>query len=365
MMTFIPPNEIEAYETAIDLLIEEYGTNLSPTFRAQYLTKNPNDLGGFTGGRPGEVLSNNGGEARGKYIKLCRKKVMAQFGRTDKSKNPLYLIAAMAMDGLKKQNNISNFAAEPNRELVTNAYNPLRNISKYKLPDPNKTGGNVQQPFCSDWIYSLCTVNIVDEFGNTSNTAEVPLSTVLGKDGAEFKLIFPSYSALFTELKLMLLEDASMGISAPMSMQMNTMSVESIRDMLKDPRGCTIALAKLDPTSSKMLQERVRRRLRNNTSQKKDGENLLMFLQRVAQRDESSGATKRFAKLGEMSAEEKPNKKKSSNKSTNDNHKNMLEKEKWGKEKEDEIEELEDLIGECDFLDDIQNAEVEDLERLF
>ncbi len=365
MMTFIPPNEIEAYETAIDLLIEEYGTYLSPTFRAQYLTKNPNDLGGFTGGRSGEVLSNNGGESRGKYIKLCRKQVMAQFGRTDKSKNPLYLIAAMAMDGLKKQNNISNFAVKPNRELVRNAYEPLRKISKYKLPDPNKTGGNVQ-PFCSDWIYSLCTVNIADEFGNTMNTAaEVPLSTVLGKDGAEFKLVFPSYSALFTELKLMLLEDASMGISAPMSMQMNTMSVESIRDMLKDPRGCTLALAKLDPTSSKMLQERVRRRLRNNTAQKKDGENSLMFLQRVAQRDESDGATKRFAKLGEMSADEKPNKKKSSNKSTSDNHKNMLEKEKWGEEKEDEMEELEDLIGECDFLDNIQNAEAEDLERIF
>jgi len=365
LMTFIPPTDNERYESAVDLLIKEYGEHLSANFRAQYLTKNPNHLGGLCAGRAGEVASTQGGERRGGHIKICINEVLKLFGLGSLQRNPLFAIAGIARDGMRKQNNIENVAVTPNRAKVErSAYEGLINISTYTVPDPDALIGEAQKRrsnFCADWIYALCIVTTTDAAGNAVEK-EVPLHYVLGKAGVEFEVIFPSMSALFTDLKITFLEDAQFNIGAPMSMQIQSMSVGSVRNMLRDPFGCARALTTLDHSSQKKLKCRIHDRLRNNTPAPKPGENLYMFLQRGGHRDESAVANQRFATKHEKSVGKASKKKKKKTKKSK-KHEDKLERDKWGGQKEEEAE--EDLAQFCELCEDWDDdAEIEDLVKI-
>ena len=262
MMTFIPPDKKESYGNAIDLLIQEYDKYLPPNFRATYLSKDPNDLGGLCAGRAGEVASTQGMERRGGYIKKCFRETCKSFGLGTKSGNPLMLISALAIDGMRNQNNIANIAVEPNRKKVASSYALLRTFANYRVPRPDDLLCNlrVNHNFCSDFLYCLCIATIINESGSPVET-EVPLFSVLGKEDAEFKITFPSISAQCTELKQMKMEEVLDVIGGPAALQMQSMSAESVTTMLKDPRGCAKALTRLDYASQQTLKLRIHSRL--------------------------------------------------------------------------------------------------------
>ena len=359
-MTFIPPHDIESYRSAINLLIKEFGDHLSQKFRDQYLTGNPNDLGGLCAGRPGEVASTQGGERRGGWIKKCHDDVCKQFGLKVKPTNPLFFLAAAAKDGERKQNDIANIAIMPNRKKVLSAYDALRTISAYQVRDSNEliddTRNNVYN-WCSDWLYCSC-ITEKNEAG-TFVKEEVPLHSVIGQNQTEFKITFPSLTAQFTELKLMYLERAQFNSGAPMSMQTTSMSVRDVRKMLKDPTGCARTLTGLDSTSQKELKVRIHRRLHRNTPLPKTGENLYMFLQRVSHRDESAQATTRFATKFENArgTQQKKSRTRKRNK-----HQDKLEKDKWLGEEKVEEEDLAYFFEEREIWGD--DVEIEDLVRI-
>ena len=203
----------------------------------------------------------------------------------------------------------------------------------------------------------------------TSVRKEVPLHSVIGDNQKEFKITFPSLSALFTELKLMHLDRAQFNSGAPMSMQTMSMSVRDVRTiMLKDPDGCARTLTALDSASQKELKLRILRRLYSNTSTPKNGENLYMFLQRVSHRDESAQAGTRFATKFEK-ARGTTKKKKRTRKSSK--HQEKLEKDKWlGEEKVEEedltyfLEQGEIWGDDVEIEDLVRIAQIEDLEKI-
>lgn len=348
MMTFIPPDKKESYGNAIDLLIQEYDKYLPPNFRATYLSKDPNDLGGLCAGRAGEVASTQGMERRGGYIKKCFRETCKSFGLGTKSGNPLMLISALAIDGMRNQNNIANIAVEPNRKKVASSYALLRTFANYRVPRPDDLLCNlrVNHNFCSDFLYCLCIATIINESGSPVET-EVPLFSVLGKEDAEFKITFPSISAQCTELKQMKMEEVLDVIGGPAALQMQSMSAESVTTMLKDPRGCAKALTRLDYASQQTLKLRIHSRLRNNTSEPRQGETCEDFIRRHANRDESASAGTRFAKK----FENRPGKK---SKGKRSKQQDKLEEDKWGTN-EDEEE------APAPIVDD---AELEDTEKI-
>ena len=362
MMTFIPPHDIESYKSAIKLLINEFGDHLSQTFRNQYLTGNPADLGGLCAGRPGEVASTNGGERRGGVLKNCYRDVLQDFS-VGKQNNPLFFIAAAAKDGERKQNNIDNIAVTPNRKKVHHsAYGALRTISTHQVQDSDKIISDAAKKirnWCSDWLYCSCTVTEMNEAGAVLRK-EVPLYSVIGHDNAEFEITFPSLSALFTEIKLMLLELAQFNSGAPMSMQSMSMSVCDVRAMLKDPAGCARFLTGLDRTSQKELKLRIHRRLHSNTSTPKPGENLYMFLQRKSHRDESAEAGSSFLSKSEKAWGAKKKNKRTKKKGSK--HQAKLEKDKWLGEEKVEEEDLSHFLEQGEIWGD--DVEIEDLVRI-
>ena len=354
MMTFIPPDKRESYSAAIDLLIKEYGDFLSKNFRAQYLTKDPNHLGGLCAGRAGEVASTQGGERRGGYIKNCHKQVCLSFGIGQRSRNPLMLVAALGRDGKRKQNKIENIAVVPNYNKAKKGYEVLRTLARYRVPDDDDIGDKRISPnFCSDFLYALVTRAKANGTG-TPVEEEVSLHSVLGQDGAEFKIIFPSISTTYTELKRLKEEQVFDVIGGPAAMQMQTMSMEDVSKMLKDPRGCNRALTTLDHASQQTLKVFIHERLRKNTSNPRPGESCIDYVRRNGHRDESIFGGTRFARRFENS------KKKSKRKSTKQQEK--LEKDKWGGEEKDEEEDLGHFFEELEIWDD--DAELEDTEEI-
>ena len=358
MMTFIPPDDIESYRTAVDLLLEEFDEYLSDNFRSQYLTGDPNDLGGLCAGRSGEVASTQGAERRGGWIKSCLADVREVFSLSDNPRNPLFFLAAAAWDGERKQNDIANLTTTPNRKKAEIAYDALRTIARYKVPDSDeqlrcdaKQHGN----WCPDWLYHLCTTVIIE--GGVMVTKEVCLHDVLGKKNTEFKITFPSLSALFTELKLMLLEQVQIYSGAPMSLQTSSMSSEGVQKMLKDPSGCIKVLSSMDSMSQKRLKVRIQQRLRDNTHVRKQNEDLCTFIHRRAQRDEGKGAGDRFATKCDKSRGTTKKSRKGKSKSSK-KHAEKLESDKWGEEKDEEggldyFLEMKDVWGD--------DVEIEDL----
>ena len=369
MMTFIPPHDIESYKSAIKLLIDEFGDYLSQNFRDQYLTGNPTDLGGLCAGRPGEVASTNGGERRGGVLKENYRDVLQEFN-VGKQNNVLFFIAAAARDGERKQNNIGNIAVTPNRKKVFNAYGALRTISTHQVQDSDEIISDATKKirnWCSDWLYCSCIVT-ENEAGAVVRK-EVPLHSVIGRDNTEFEITFPSLSALFTEIKLMLLQRAQFNSGAPMSMQSMSMSVHDVRAMLKDPAGCARFLTVLDSTSQRELKLRIHDRLHSNTSMPKPGENLYMFLQRKSHRDETAEAGSRFLSKSEKARGAKKKNKRTKKKGSK--HQAKLEKDKWlGEDKVEEVdlshflEENEIWGDDVEIEDLIRIAQIDDLEKI-
>ena len=354
MMTFIPPDKRESYEIAVDLLIKEYGDFLSTNFRAQYLTKDPNHLGGLCAGRAGEVASTQGGERRGGYIKYCNKQICESFGLGHRSRNPLMLIAALGRDGKRKQNKIENVAVLPNYNKVKKGYDILRNLARYRVPDDDDLGDNRIRPnFCSDFLYARVTRTKANGTGIPVEE-EVSLHSVLGQNGAVFKVMFPSISATYTDLKILKEDQVFDVIGGPAAMQMQTMSMEDVSKMLKDPRGCNRALTTLDHASQQTLKVLIHKRLRNNTSAPRPGESCIDYLRRTCHRDESIFGGTRFATKFEN------RKKKSKRKSTKQQEK--LEKDKWGGEEKEDVEDLAHFFEEFEIWDD--DAELEDTEEI-
>ena len=350
MMTFIPPDKRESYETAVDLLIKEYGDFLSTNFRAQYLTKDPNHLGGLCAGRAGEVASIQGGERRVGYIKYCNKQICESFGLGKRSRNPLMLIAALGRDGKRKQNKIENVSVLPNYNKFKEGYDLLRNLARFRVPDDDDIG----QAFCSDFSYARVTRMIANGAGIPVEE-EVSLHSVLGKDGAEFKVTFPSISTTYTELKRLKEDQVFDVIGGPAAMQMQTMSMEDVSKMLKDPRGCNRALTTLDHASKQTLKVFIHKRLRNNTSAQRPGESLNDYLRRMGHRDESAHF------VGTRFASKFENRKKTSKrKSTKQQEK--LEKDKWGGEEKEDVGDLAHFFEEFEIWDD--DAELEDTEEI-
>jgi len=181
-------------------------------------------------------------------------------------------------------------------------------------------------------------------------------------------ITLPSISCIFSELKLMLREDAQYSIGAPMAMQMLSMSVDSIRNMLRNPGGCARVLATLDYASLKRMKVRIHNRLRNNTPSPRPNEKLHMYLRRRCHRDESKEAVKRFASDSEDTLGKKKNKKKKSK--NNKKQQDKLEHDKWGEQKAEgktDDEDIQAMIGEG-YFDGFQivdeGVEMEEIEKI-
>ena len=360
MMTFIPPDKEECYRVAIDLLLKEYDEYLSQNFRAQYLTKDPNDLGGLCAGRAGEVASTNGMERRGGCTKNCHRDNCKELGLPSRSGNPLLIISALGIDGQRKQNNIENVSIKPNRTKVVSAYEQLRTWSKYRVPRPDELLCDMRKNrnFCSDITYCLCVATVTDDTGSDVEM-EVPLHTALGNVGLVYKVTFPTMSAQNTELRNMKNDEVIDTIGGPAALQEHSMSMEDVKVMLGSPLRCAAVFTELDDTSQQSLKRRIHRRLRNNTSEPRVGETCEDYIRRHANRDHSALASKRFAKKFQDRPDKTSNGKKSKSK-----QQEKLERDKWGKEEKEDEQDHDDLghFYENSEIFDV-DAELEDTER--
>lgn len=351
MMGFISPGDTVSFRVATDLLFAEFGHCLSDNFRKEYLNGTPARLGGLCAGRPGEVASTQGCERRGGYIKNDMK---------DKRKtlNVLSMMLAAAKDGSRgTTNNTHLVATVPDRSKVKGEYDLLRRISKFKCPDPNETGWerkNVKN-FTSDFLYCLCKVNTTDTEGNIIES-EVPLHSVLGKEGQEFNIAIPSLSLVYTQLKLTLLAETEY-TGSPMFMQTEAITVDGVREMLSTPTKCNQMLTSLESGLTASLKKRIHNCMRANTASPRESESCEMYLRRRARRDPSSGARFTFGGNSKM-----PTKRKG-RKSSKTAHQEMLEKEKWGgSDKNNGNKNETKLFEDIDEEEIWDNAEAEEIE---
>jgi len=186
-------------------------------------------------------------------------------------------------DGNRPQNRIDNLSVEPDRNRVKKAYAVLRTISKYTMLEPDTPSGCNHRSFNADFLYAMCTLSTVNK-ANEEVKSEVPLYSVQGKEGVEYEVTFPTISTTFNELISMRLEDASDITGAPLALQMQSQSVDSIKKEMSDPMGCSKALTKLDFIRQRLLKKRIHNRLRNNTPAATCRVALPTFIPKIASR---------------------------------------------------------------------------------
>ena len=277
-MSKIPWNDIESYKVACAQLLIEYDEHIKDHVRKAYLNGDPSDLGSHCSHRPGENMSTNAAESRGKEHQKGQTSALSSEADPDEeSKNPIHMIAGAGIDADKHMSlsdPLKDFAVNaPRNKFIESALNELRKISSYR-PPPTLTNSsrNVQKflNLSGTFLYSIVTVNGL----------ETPHESVLGNKRVEsFTIHFPTTSRLFTSLSLYMLNDIAKFDQAPAGMYSRFASEDA-----KDVQKLISHLSTLRPNETKDLYQMLAQKRRENTPELQPGENATMFLIRRSQR---------------------------------------------------------------------------------
>lgn len=279
MMSNIPCGDVETFEVATKGVLKKYEKHIKPYVMRAYLNGNPSCLGGYCSKTPGDMTSTQGCEARGGEIKKAHKEIMEPYDDPKmESRNPLHLIGAVARDAAfhsKASNPCGKFAVQPSREdIIDDVMNDLRYLGEYTPPKEVSVSSRRVQKVCNlsgDWLYS---------FWETGDGEEVSPDEILGKQ-VSIKSSLPSTSRLLSSLKKVKMEKIEDMAGLPREAQTSVPKEEQLNDI----KALTRMLSILPLDERKEVKAHLAQKRLYNTVERHEGEDVVMYLYRRAQRD--------------------------------------------------------------------------------
>ena len=188
---FVPSRHPEDFEAFIEAIWEKHGPLIATGgprekhIRDTYLNKNPLRLGGRAVGLPGQSGSNNYGEKKNDTIKGLFRFVTKNI-RVEERNNPLFIVAACALE-LRLENDLeSTFAVKPAREV--NDYDLLRHV--------NHQAVNKFKSLCLDLQYLVCT-----DSREPFKKIHLDTRNVIGNQNASFTANIPTASRVYSSVR--------------------------------------------------------------------------------------------------------------------------------------------------------------------
>ena len=280
MMSNIPCGDTKTFEIATAGVLEKYDKHIGPYVRSAYFNGNPSCLGGNCSKTPGDMTSTQGCEARGGELKKTHREICEEYVNSEhESSNPLRMLEAAALDlafNGNSSNPLANFAITPSRpkKFMNMALDDLRKLSKYKPPQEVAIGSRKKQQvrnIAGDWLYSTWT---------TLEGEEIAPATVLGKNVSHVR-ISPSTSRLLTSVKAVKKEKMENVAALPADAQPQAPTEKDLQDISALSR----MLYVLPLDERKKLRAHLSKTRSYNTVERHDGEDVVMYLFRRAQRD--------------------------------------------------------------------------------
>ena len=280
MMSNIPCGDTKTFEIATVGVLEKYHQHIGRYVRSAYFNGNPSCLGGNCSKTPGDMTSTQGCEARGGELKKTHREICGEYVNPEhESSNPLRMLEAAALDlafNGSSNNPLANFAITPSRpkKFMTAALDDLRKLSQYKPAPEVAIGSRKKQQVRNipgDWLYSTWT---------TLEGEEIAPDTVLGKNVSHVR-ISPSTSRLLTSVKAVKKEKMENVAALPAEAQPQAPTEKDLQDISALSR----MLYVLPLDERKKLRAHLSKTRNYNTVERHDGEDVVMYLFRRAQRD--------------------------------------------------------------------------------
>ena len=296
-MSKISWNDIESYKVACRHLLIEYNEHIKEYVCKAYLNGDPSDLGSHCSHRAGEVMSTNGMESRGKQIKCSHTPILKCFDKPkEESKNPMHMVAAIARDAnnhMPLDDPLVNFAVDsPREKFIKSALIELRKVSDYKQPKTVTAASRKVQQYRNltpTFLYSIMTCNGV-EFAHEE---------VLGNKSVDsFIWHFPTIGRTFTSLSCYIKSYVNKYAQSPAGKSesifhfpIDNCLTECVglnsRFKLEDATNIhelVTIISELRPEETRELYQMLKKRRQLNTPALLNGENVVMYLYRRAQR---------------------------------------------------------------------------------
>ncbi|EJK49621.1 hypothetical protein THAOC_31482, partial [Thalassiosira oceanica] len=258
--------------------------------------------------RPGENMSTNGAESRGKEAQKGQTSALSgEADEKEESKNPIHMLAGFGIDAnihMPLEDPLNKFAVNaPRDDFIDSALDELRKVSSYSPPKTVTSSARRVQTYLnltSTFLYSIVTVDGV----------ETPHELILGnKQVPSFTIHFPTSSRVFTSLSLLMQADIEKYSQAPAGMKSRFILEET-----KNVQKLIHHLQTLRPKETQALYQMLAEKRRANTPELQAHENLTMYLQRRAHRNidpkwaEPTPPSKSGAKGGKKGAKGKKGK---------------------------------------------------------